>query len=160
MDSPRISIRREDPYSELATTLLAEMVAELDARYPDRDDDEASSFSPADVTGPRGAFIVATLDGEPVGCGALRPMTPEAAEMKRMYVREQARCLGVGGAMVNELERLARQFGYTTLRLETGVRQPEAMALYRRLGFTPIAPYAEYAGNPLSVCFGKDLSRG
>ena len=158
MDS-RICVEPVDPYSETATILIDELVAELSRRYADRSDDEASSFNPADVTVPRSIFLVATLDGEPVGCGALRPASDTVVEIKRMYVREQGRGKGVGRAVLAELERLAAEFGYATMILETGVRQPEAIALYTRHGFTPIANFGDYAENPLSVCYGKNLSR-
>jgi putative acetyltransferase len=159
MNGSRISIRREDPHSALATRLIAELVAELSRRYAGQEHDEEGSFKPADVTVPRSAFVVARLDGEPVGCGALRPMTAEVAEIKRMYVHESARCLGVGRAIVAELERLAGEFGYGTLKLETGIRQPEAIALYTGRGFLPIPRYGEYNENPTSVCYGKNLVR-
>jgi putative acetyltransferase len=159
VNAPRISVLREDPYSAVATRFIAELIAELSSRYADREDDEASSFSPADATVPRSAFVIATLDGEPVGCGAIRPLTAEVAEIKRMYVHPRARGLGVGRAIATELERFARDFGYTSIKLETGVRQPEAIALYTRRGFIRIAPYGDYQDNPLSVCFGKELAR-
>jgi putative acetyltransferase len=92
-----------------------------------------------------------------VGCGAIRPLAPDVAEIKRMYVRKSARGLGVGRALVFELERLAAVFGYSRLVLETGVRQPEAIALYESRGFTRMANFAAYLDNPLSVCYGKDL---
>ena len=105
----------------------------------DRDDNEAMSFNPRDATIPRSVFILATLDGVPVGCGAVRPISGEVVEIKRMYVREMARGLGIGRAILAELERLAVSFGYSRIALETGVRQPEAIALYERGGFTRIA---------------------
>jgi putative acetyltransferase len=155
---PRLSVQPVDPHGEVATILIAELVAELSHRYADRGDDEAASFHPSDVTVPRSVFLVATLEGEPVGCGALRPVTEETVEIKRMYVREKARGEGVGRAILMELERLAGEFGYKSIILETGVRQPEAIALYTRRGFVPIAKYGDYAENPLSVCMGKDLA--
>ena len=157
MESTRISVQPADPHGEVATALISELVAELGSRYADRPDDEASSFSPADVTVPRSIFVVAILDGEPVGCGALRPKDEDVVEIKRMYVREKARGLGVGRAILAELERHAAGFGYTSMILETGIRQPEAIALYTRRGFVRIANFGDYADNPLSVCFGKDL---
>ena len=86
-----VSISVVDPHSEIAATLIDELVAELTARYADRDDDEAASFNPADATVPRSAFLVATLAGEPVGCGAVRPKSGDVVEIKRMYVRKAAR---------------------------------------------------------------------
>jgi len=158
MDS-RISVQRVDPHGEVATALIGELLAELSRRYADQGDEEAeaASFHPAEATVPRSVFLVATLDGEPVGCGALRPMTDEAVEIKRMYVREQARGHGVGRAILAELERLAAQFGYASMILATGVRQPEAIALYTRCGFERMENFGEYVGNALSVCMRKDV---
>ena len=155
--SQTISISAVDPHSEIAATLIDELLAELTSRYADREDDEATSFSPKDVTVPRSVFVVATLNGQPAGCGALRPINREVAEIKRMYVRKEARGTGVGRAILVELERLAADFGYARVVLETGVRQPEAIALYEARGFVRIPNYADYAENPLSVCFGKDF---
>jgi putative acetyltransferase len=153
----RISIQPVDPHREAATILIAELIAELNRRYADRSDDEASSFHPDDVTVPRSVFVVATLAGELMGCGALRPYSAEVVEIKRMYVRQSARGRGVGHGILAELERFAAQFGYRSMILETGVRQPEAIALYTGHGFAPIANFSEYADNPLSVCYGKDI---
>ena len=157
MSDSRISVLAADPHGEAATILIAELIAELNRRYADRSDDEASSFRPDDVTVPRNVFVVATLDGAPAGCGALRPFATDLVEIKRMYVRESARGLGVGRAIVAELEKLAAQFGYKSMILETGVRQPEAIALYISSGFARTANFSEYADNPLSVCYGKDI---
>jgi GNAT superfamily N-acetyltransferase len=153
----RISVQAVDPHGEAPTVLIAELIAELDRRYADRIDDEAHSFHPAQATVPRSIFLIATFDGEPVGCGALRPFTTDVVEIKRMYVREASRGIGVARAILAELERFAAQFGYKSMILETGVRQPEAIALYTRHGFTPIPNFSEYADNPLSVCYGKDI---
>jgi putative acetyltransferase len=72
-----------------------------------------------------------------------------------MFVDERARGSGVAAAILRELERLAHEFGYKRMILETGVRQPEAIALYTRHGFARIDPFGEYVGNALSVCFAK-----
>jgi GNAT superfamily N-acetyltransferase len=157
VDQTRISVRPENPHSAIATMLITELVDELTRRYADRGDDEASSFNPADATVPRSIFLIATLDGEPAGCGALRPFSETVVEIKRMYVREPARGHGIGRRLLAELERIAAEFNYETMILETGVRQPEAIALYTGRGFTRIDPYADYKDNPLSVCFQQLL---
>jgi putative acetyltransferase len=158
MTAPGISVTREDPHGAVATALITELVAELSSRYSDRDDDEAGSFSPADVTVPRSVFVVATLDGVPVGCGALRPKNETVVEIKRMYVRPEARGRGVARAVLAELERLAAEFSYASMILETGIRQPEAIALYTHRGFVQIPNFGDYADNPLSVCYGKNVA--
>ncbi len=87
-------------------------------------------------------------DGTPVGCGALRPLGDGAVEVKRMYVVPAARGRGVGGAVLAGLEAAARERGWTTLRLETGPLQPEAVALYTGAGYRAIGPFGGYADDP------------
>lgn len=152
-----ISIQQEDVRGEMATQLIRELSAEITSRYSDMGDDGAGSFNPDDVTVERSAFVVARLDGQPVGCGALRPMDSGLAEIKRMYVAANARRLGVGRSILKELEQLAAKFDYYTIRLETGNRQPEAIALYERYGFRHIPPFGKYVGNPISICFEKKV---
>ena len=95
-----------------------------------------------------------------MGCGAVLRIEPNVAEIKRMYVAPSARGRGVGRQILNELEAIARQLGAARLVLETGVRQPEARALYDRAGFTEIPLFGDYVDTPhpeLSVCMAKDL---
>lgn len=148
-------INAENPHSPIATELIRALSAELGGRYGD--DGGASSFNPADVEVPGGAFVVARLNGLPVGCGAFRPMFPGVAEVKRMFVIPAARGQGVAGQILATLEALARQAGYSRVRLETGLRQPEAIRLYQKAGYHPIPNYGQYVNKPLSVCFEKHL---
>jgi len=113
-----------------------------------------------DVTRPRGTFVVAHLDGTPVGCGALRPLPGgdgTIAEVKRMYTVPAARGRGVARALLRRLVAVAAELGYRQVVLETGTRQPEAMALYASEGWVPVVPYGEYCGEHLSRCFVLDL---
>lgn len=87
-------------------------------------------------------------DGTPLGCGALRPLDDGAVEVKRMYVVPAARGRRVGRAVLAGLEAAARERGWTTLRLETGPRQPEAVALYTGAGYRAIGPFGGYADDP------------
>jgi putative acetyltransferase len=154
----RISVQREDPHGEIAAQLVRELSAEIARRYHDMGDDGSGSFNLDDATVQRSAFVVARLDGQAVGCGALRPMDSESAEVKRMFVAESARRLGVGCRILAELERLAAEFGYRVIRLETGNRQPEAIALYERSGFHRIPPFGKYISSPVSICFEKEVA--
>jgi putative acetyltransferase len=153
----RISIQQEDPLGAVAAQLMRELSAEIALRYSDLGDDGSGSFSPSDALAPRSAFVVARLGGQPVGCGALRPMDSESAEIKRMFVAAKARRLGIGRRILVELERLAGECGYRVMRLETGNRQPEAIALYEGYGFCRIPPFGKYVGNPVSTCFEKSV---
>jgi GNAT superfamily N-acetyltransferase len=154
-----IEFRREEIFAPVAKQLIGALNAELDDRYPE---EGANHFDLAaeEVADGRGAFLVAFLDDEPIGCGAVRRISPTVCEIKRMYVAPSARGRGVGRRILNELESIARRLGASHLVLETGVRQPEALALYTRAGFATIPLFGSYADTPhpeLSVCMAKDL---
>jgi putative acetyltransferase len=154
-----IEVRKEDFLSPLAERLICALNQELDERYPE---EGANHFGldAEEVAEGRGAFLVAYVDDKPVGCGAVRHIAPTIAEIKRMYVAPSARNRGVGRQVLNELESIARQLGAARLVLETGVRQPEAIALYTRVGFTEIPLFGDYVHTPhpeLTVCMEKML---
>lgn len=138
-----------------AQALIARLDAELTALYPE---EGANHFrlDGSEVAAGRGAFLVARRAGRAIGCGAVR-LVPEGAELKRMFTLPDERGRGVGRAIVDELERVARKLGATRLVLETGVRQSEALALYARAGFVRIAPFGEYCSSPTSICLAKVL---
>jgi GNAT superfamily N-acetyltransferase len=100
---------------------------------------------------------VAYVDDTPIGCGAVRIIEPGVAEFKRMYVAPAARGQGVGRRIVEALEQESRRLGAHRIVLETGPRQPEAIALYSRAGFTEIPLYGEYIGSQFSACMAKEL---
>jgi putative acetyltransferase len=153
----RISVRAEDPSGEAAEQLVRELCVEIGSRYVDQADNGPSPFDMSEVTVPRSAFFIARIDNCPVGCVALRPMDSESAEIKRMYVAAAARRRGIGLLLLAELERIAAGFNYKILRLETGFRQPEAIALYEKSGFKRIPAFGPYIGNPVSICFEKRI---
>jgi GNAT superfamily N-acetyltransferase len=152
-------IRREHLSSSVASELIRALNAELTARYPE----EGANFfnlSAEEVSEGRGAFFIAYRDHRPVGCGAVRRTGPGVAEIKRMYVAPTARGVGIGRQILGALEAEARRLGAQRLVLETGPRQPEALALYARAGFIQIPLFGEYLDTPypeLSVCMAKDL---
>jgi GNAT superfamily N-acetyltransferase len=124
--------------------LAAEQQAEVRARY-DGAGEPGTPPSAADI----GVVLVAR-DGEgaAVGCGALRGLGDGVAELKRMYVAPSARGRGVAKSVLAALEQAGRERGWTTLRLETGPRQPEAVGLYTAAGYRPIAAFGAYLGAP------------
>jgi GNAT superfamily N-acetyltransferase len=134
--------------------LVDEVQEEYVARYggPDRTPVDGDEFAP-----PGGAFLVLEVDGQPVGCGGLRRHDERTAEIKRMFVRRSARRRGLARRLLAALEERARAAGYARVILETGVRQPEALALYANAGYRPIAPFGFYRDAPGNRCFGKDL---
>jgi GNAT superfamily N-acetyltransferase len=153
---PSIGIRRVAMTNPVVRQLITELNAELSIRYREPG---ANHFQldPAEVAAGQGAFLVAYAGSEPVGCGAVRRNDPETAEIKRMYVVPAARSGGIARRVLAELEVEARRLGVSRLVLETGIRNPDALALYTRAGFAEIPPFGEYIGSPLSVCMAKDL---
>lgn len=152
--SDTITITAEDPRSDAATLLIKNLSAELAPKYGG---DGTASFSPDDVLAGGGAMLIARLNGEPVGCGAIRRMQDQVAEVKRMYVEPRARGRGVGRMILQELEAVARRMGYSHVRLETGNLQTEAIKMYQASGYWQINCYGQYVDNPLSLCFEKRL---
>jgi GNAT superfamily N-acetyltransferase len=134
--------------------LIHDLCVEMSVRYGA----PPSPFSLAEASAPRTVFLVARVNEEPVGCGALRRFDDHTAEIKRMYVAPAGRRQGTARRILAELERYAQEFGYRTIRLETGIRQPEAQQLYESMGFRRIAAFGPYVGNPTSVCFEKVVS--
>ena len=152
--SATIEIHREDIRSPVATSLILALNEELSMRYPE---EGANHFrlDPDEVVAGRGAFFVAYANGKPTGCGAIRRLNDDTAEIKRMYVTPNNRGRGVGRAILLALETESRRLGVNRIVLETGERQPEALALYARAGFERIPAFGEYIESPLSVCMAK-----
>ncbi len=102
--------------------------------------------------------VVLAFQGErAVGCGAFKPRGEDVIEIKRMYVDEAARRMGVAGRVLAALETWAVELGRTRCVLETGRRQTEAVAFYRRRGYAPIDKFPPYEDAELSLCFARDL---
>jgi putative acetyltransferase len=152
-----LAVHRESFESRAAYELILALNAELAHRYPEPD---ANHFrlTKDEVAPGRGAFLIARSEGEPIGCGALRKIDTDTAEIKRMYVAPNHRGLGVGRELVKKLETVALDLGVYRLVLETGARQPESLALFRRCGFVEIPKFGEYVDSPLSVCMEKTLT--
>jgi GNAT superfamily N-acetyltransferase len=114
---------------------------------------EAPMFVPPD-----GVFLVLREDdGRAIGCGGIARFDAARGEVKRMYVVPEARGRGLGRRLLEELEAQARALGYTSVVLETGDRQPEALGLYESAGFERIPCYPPYDSRALSLCFEKRL---
>ena len=101
--------------------------------------------------------IVAYENGEPVGCGAIKPFAPGVMEVKRMFVEPAHRGQGVAGAVLAALEAWAHEDGYTGFVLETGKKQTAAIRLYEKSGYTVVPNYGQYASIETSVCLRKDI---
>jgi DNA-binding MarR family transcriptional regulator len=131
-----------DPMHLDARRCLQAYASELDRRV-EGGSDSWSSIAPTlgELRPPRGLFLVATLRGEPIGCGGLKLPRGRPAEVKRMWVAERARGLGLGRRLLGELERRAAAAGCDTIRLETNRALTEAISLYRSSGYEEIAPF-------------------
>lgn len=138
-------------------TDFKQLVELLDEELRVLDGDEHVFYAKLNKTGNIDA-VVAYIDGRAVGCGAIRPFSGEAMEIKRMYVLPEFRRAGVATAVVADLEKWTRELGYPSCVLETGKNQPWAIALYNRLGFIETPNYGKYAGVANSRCFKKTLS--
>jgi GNAT superfamily N-acetyltransferase len=145
-----------------AMRLIEEVQQEYVVRYGGRDDTplEPTTFDP-----PGGAFYVGYLADEPVVTGAWRRRddveafgTAATAEIKRMYVVAARRGQGLARAMLAHLEETARAAGAEVMILETGLAQPEAIALYESSGYTPIPGFGHYAWSPANRCFARSLA--
>lgn len=150
-------IERTTLESPEAKALIAALDAELSKAYPE---EGANHFglTEDDVAPGRGVFVVLRdRDGAPVGCGALRRLEGDRAEIKRMYIARAVRGNRLAEIVLRALEDEARALGVGRVVLETGVRQGPALRLYERNGYTPTPPWGEYIDSPLSVCLEKRL---
>jgi GNAT superfamily N-acetyltransferase len=152
-----LEIRRRALDSREAQQLIAALNAELSALFPEPGANHFS-LAAAQVADGDGAFLVAYAGDAPVGCGAVRRLDAETAELKRMYVAPSHRGRGVGRRLVEALEAEARRLGVSRVVLETGSRLDRAIKMYTGLGYAPIPLYGEYLDSPAtSRCFGKRL---
>ena len=141
-----------DPDCDEARALIAELDAALAAICGDSG---AKSFDANDVRGLRSVFLLARdAAGSAVGCGALRPLEGDVAEVKRMYARPGS---GAGVRLLGELERRALQFGYRAIWLETRRVNVRAVVFYERHGYRVIPNYGKYVGREDAICLGKAL---
>jgi DNA-binding MarR family transcriptional regulator/GNAT superfamily N-acetyltransferase len=133
-----------DPASPEARACMAAYFAELGERFDGGFDPGASlPATDADLAEPSGLLLLARLHGEPAGCGALKFHGTEPAELKRMWVANRARGLGLGRRLLAELENQARRHGVTVVRLETNQALTEAITLYRSAGYAEVSAFSD-----------------
>ena len=155
-----ISIRRELPTTETASQLIRELDAYLSPMYPE---ESQHGYSIEKLVEQKVEFFVLYHDERPAGCAGIQffpdPAEPSGTygELKRMYVRDQFRGLGLGKTLLRHIERVAIERGVVSLRLETGIHQPEAIGLYESSGFRRVSPFGEYREDPLSYFYEKRL---
>lgn len=135
-------IERVDPASREARWCVERYFAELAERFEGGFDAGASlPLDDAEMRPPAGAFLVASVDGEPVACGAMKTLSPGVAYLKRMWVAPSVRGLGFGRRMLAALEEQAAELGFTTVCLETNRSLTEAIQMYRRAGYAEVEPF-------------------
>jgi putative acetyltransferase len=147
-------ITPERPDTPDAIALIAELEAHLEPLYPS---ESRHGYAVEKLIAQNVAFFLIRHDGEPAGCGGVQLFGTEYAELKRMYVRPKFRGLGLAKAMLSHLADHAKGQGVDLLRLETGIHQHAAIALYEGDGFRAIPPFGEYKDDPLARFYEKRI---
>ncbi len=133
------------------------LVELLDAELRIRDGEEHGFYAQFNKPVGLSGVVIAFDDGEPAGCGAFKRYEEGVAEIKRMYVKPESRGRRIAALVLRELETWATESGFANCILETGHKQPEAIALYSREGYSVIPNYGQYVGVDNSVCLKKTL---
>lgn len=149
-----IIITSERPDTPEAIQLIEGLESDLAPFYPN---ESRHGYSVEKLIKQGVSFFVTRKDGVPVGCGGVQFFDNEYGELKRMYVRPEFRGLGLAKLMLKHLSSYAKEKGIYTLRLETGIHQKDAIALYRGWGFKEIGHFGEYKEDPLSLFFEKAI---
>ena len=142
MDSdPTPTFVLEPADADVSLELQRAFFADIASRYPGWDPGRSQSAAPSELAPPRGAWVVASVDRRPVGCGGLKALGSDTAEIRRVFIDPSARGHGIGRMLLQELELHARRLGYWRVRLTTGDRQPEALELFRSAGYLEIPAF-------------------
>ncbi len=134
-----------------------QLVARLDAELKISDGEDHAFYDQYNKIHNIRYAVVAYLDGQAVGCGAIKKFDEQSMEVKRMYVKPDCRGQKIATTVLKDLEQWTRELGYQRCVLETGKKQPEAIALYHYAGYQVIANYGQYVGVDNSVCFEKEV---
>ncbi|HVZ57224.1 MAG TPA: GNAT family N-acetyltransferase [Chitinophagaceae bacterium] len=136
---------------------FAALVRQLDTLMAELDGEEHAFYDQFNKIDKIRHVVLAFYEGAAVGCGAIREIEPGIMEVKRMYTVPPLRGQGIATRVIRELENWARELGAQRCVLETGKRQPDAVAVYRKNGYHQIPNYGQYAGVDNSLCFEKTL---
>lgn len=153
MHSPLNTLLRTDSSSDDFQTLVTFLDAELQVR----DGEDHPFYAQFNKLTNIKHVLLAYADNHAVGCGAFRSFTDDTVEIKRMYVRPEYRGRGIASVLLTGLEEWAWENSFHSCILETGYNQPEAIALYKKSGYTVIPNYGPYEKVNNSICFGKKL---
>ncbi len=143
--------------TDSTNSAFQELVQELDIDLRKRDGEFHSFFAQYNKTDLIQHVIVAYMEDTAVGCGAMKHYSDTTMEIKRMFVNPDFRGNRIAAKVLNELENWATELGYERCILETGLKQPEAIALYERCDYQKIKNYDQYEGIEESVCYEKIL---
>jgi hypothetical protein len=148
-----MKIIKKNPTETDAILLMEELSKSLEAITGDNG---KNSFDPNDVCVPRSLFVIAYDENErAIGCGGIRPIDENIAEVKRMFAK--VKTLGIGTEILLYLEIQAKKLGYSVLRLETRLINEKAVSFYKKRGYTVIPNYGKYVNNTKAICFEKKI---
>ncbi len=146
------SIKTANPSDEKVAAIIEELSINLYLRFGS---DGKNSFTDWQYNNPKFVFVIAELQDEIVGCGAIRPISNTIGEVKRMYSKFPGK--KIGQTILAFLEEKAKKIGYTDLILETRVKNLEAIQFYQKQGYNIIPNYGKYKDRPEAICLGKSL---
>jgi putative acetyltransferase len=133
------------------------LISHLDEELNNRHDNQRAVYDKYNKVDSIQTVIIAYNNDIPVGCGCFKHFDDNTAEIKRMFVETAYRGKGISKLILNELEKWAKETGYSWSILETGMKLPEAIGLYEKSGYTRIDNYGQYKDLPNSICFKKIL---
>lgn len=148
-----VSIKITNPNDKKVAVIIEELSANLYLRFGS---DGKNSFSDWQTDNSKYVFVIAEINNEIVGCGAIRPIEENIGEVKRMYSKIPRK--KIGQTILTFLENTAKTIGYTNLVLETRIKNQEATQFYQKQGYKVIPNYGKYADRPEAICFGKSLN--
>ena len=129
----------------------------LDADLRERNGEVQTQYDPYNKIDYIDTVIIAYLNTTAIGCGCFKKINEYTAEIKRMFVIPDQRGKGIAKGILNELELWAKELSYTTIILETGKKQIEAIHVYKKAGYSVTANYEPYIDMPDSICMKKNL---
>lgn len=150
--SLNFSIQIINPNDEKAISIIDELSENLFTRFGS---DGRNSFTDWENDNLKFVFVTAEINTEIVGCGAIRPISENTGEIKRMYAKYAGK--EIGKTILTFLENKAKQLNYTKLILETRLKNEQAVTFYKKQGYAIIPNYGKYINRPEAVCLGKSL---
>jgi GNAT superfamily N-acetyltransferase len=134
------------------------LISHLDDELNSRHDQQRSVYDKFNKVDTIQTVIIALIEKKPVGCGCFKQIDGKTIEIKRMYVETDFRRKGISNLILHELEKWAKELGFSRSILETGAILPEAISLYEKNGYIRISNYGQYKDLPNSICFEKRLA--